>query len=138
MTYETITWQSDGGVGRLTLNRPEHRNGITGVMMAELLDATQAAAADESLRVVVLTGAGRSFCVGADLKHYSSGAEDPGAPLETFDVTRLLHEMPAVTVAAVNGAAAGRRPGVGVCLRPAVRHGVGGVQHRLPRRRRGR
>lgn len=107
MTYETITWESAGGVGRLTLNRPEHRNGITGVMMRELLEATLAAAEDPSLRVVVLTGAGRSFCVGADLKHYSSGAEDPGAPLETFDVTRLLHEMPAVTVAAINGAVAG-------------------------------
>jgi 2-(1,2-epoxy-1,2-dihydrophenyl)acetyl-CoA isomerase len=107
VTYETITWEATGGIGRLTLNRPEHRNGITGVMMRELLDATRAAAEDESLRVVVLTGAGSSFCVGADLKHYSSGAEDPGAPLETFDVTRLLHEMPAVTVAAVNGAAAG-------------------------------
>jgi 2-(1,2-epoxy-1,2-dihydrophenyl)acetyl-CoA isomerase len=107
MTYETITWESAGGVGRLTLNRPESRNGITGVMMRELLDATRAAAEDESLRVVVLTGAGRSFCVGADLKHYSSGEEDPGAPLETFDITRLLHEMPAVTVAAINGAVAG-------------------------------
>jgi 2-(1,2-epoxy-1,2-dihydrophenyl)acetyl-CoA isomerase len=107
MTYETITWESGGGVGRLTLNRPENRNGITGVMMGELLDATRAAAEDETLRVVVLTGAGRSFCVGADLKHYTSGAVDVGAPLETFDVTRLLHEMPAVTVAAINGAAAG-------------------------------
>jgi 2-(1,2-epoxy-1,2-dihydrophenyl)acetyl-CoA isomerase len=107
MTYETITWESGDGIGRLTLNRPEQRNGITGVMMRELLDATRAAAEDESLRVVVLTGAGRSFCVGADLKHYSSGEEDPGAPLETFDITRLLHEMPAVTVAAINGAVAG-------------------------------
>lgn len=107
MTYETILWDSADGVGRLTLNRPERRNGVTGQMMHELLDATRSAAADESLKVVVVTGAGSSFCVGADLLHYSSGADDPGAPLETFEITRLLHEMPAVTVAAVNGAAAG-------------------------------
>lgn len=107
MAYETILWEAAGGVGRLTLNRPEHRNGVTGHMMRELLDVLTAAADDESLKVVVLTGAGSSFCVGADLKHYSSGAADPGAPPESFAVTRLLHEMPAVTLAAINGAAAG-------------------------------
>lgn len=107
MAYETILWEAAGGVGRITLNRPQSRNGITGVMMRELYEAVSAAAADDTLSVVVLTGAGSSFCVGADLRHYSSGAEDPGAPPETFEITRLLHEMPAVTVAAVNGAAAG-------------------------------
>ena len=107
MAFETILWEAAGGVGRITLNRPESRNGITGVMMRELYEVVETAAADETLSVVVLTGAGASFCVGADLRHYSSGADDPGAPLETFEITRLLHEMPAVTVAAVNGAAAG-------------------------------
>jgi len=107
MSYETITWDAADGVGRLTMNRPERRNGITGVMMNELYEAVQIAAADDSLKVVVFTGAGRSFCVGADLEHYSSGADDPGSGLDTFGITRLLHEMPAVTLAAVNGAAAG-------------------------------
>lgn len=107
MRYETIRWEAGDGIGRLTLDRPADRNGITGVMMSELLHATQLAAGDDSLKVVVLTGAGGSFCVGADLVHYSSGEDDPGAPLETFGITRLLHEMPAVTIAAVNGAAAG-------------------------------
>lgn len=107
MAYETITWESADGIGRLTFNRPESRNGITGTMMNELYDATSAAAADDSLQVVVVTGAGSSFCVGADIKHYSSGADDPGSGPETFQITRLLHEMPAVTIAAVNGAAAG-------------------------------
>lgn len=107
MTYESIQWEAADGVGRLRFNRPESRNGITGVMMAELWDAVQRAADDPSLKVVVLTGAGTSFCVGADLRHYSSGAPDPGSPLEVFGITRLLHEMPAVTIAAVNGAAAG-------------------------------
>ncbi len=107
MTYETITWQASGGIGRLTFDRPENRNGITGTMMNELHEAVSRAADDAEVRVLVLTGAGSSFCVGADLKHYSSGADDPGAGPETFHITRLLHEMPAVTVAAVNGAVAG-------------------------------
>lgn len=107
MAYDTISWQVDGGVGRLTLDRPESRNGITGVMMNELYDLLCDAEGMDDLRVLVLTGAGGSFCVGADLKHYSSGAEDPGSALETFGITRLLHDLPAVTIAAVNGAAAG-------------------------------
>lgn len=107
MTYDTITWEAADGIGRLSFNRPENRNGITGVMMNELHDAVQRAADDESLKVVVVTGVGTSFCVGADLKHYSSGADDPGSGPETFHITRLLHDMPAVTIAAINGAAAG-------------------------------
>lgn len=107
MAYETIKWEVADGIGQLTFNRPENRNGITGTMMNELHEAVTAAAVDDTVRVVVLTGAGQSFCVGADLKHYSSGADDPGSGPETFHITRLLHEMPAVTIAAVNGAAAG-------------------------------
>lgn len=107
MTYETITWQVVDGIGRLTFDRPANRNGITGTMMNELHHAVTAASQDPDVRVLVLTGAGTSFCVGADLKHYSSGAEDPGSGPETFHITRMLHDMPAVTIAAVNGAAAG-------------------------------
>jgi len=107
MAYETILWDVTDGVGRLTFNRPESRNGITGTMMNELFDAVSRAAENDDVRVLVLSGTGTSFCVGADLKHYSSGADDPGAGPDTFHITRLLHEMPAVTIAAVNGAAAG-------------------------------
>ncbi len=107
MEYETITWQLTDGIGRLTFNRPQNRNGITGTMMNELYHAVSAASENSQVRVLVLSGAGTSFCVGADLKHYSSGADDPGAGPETFHITRMLHDMPAVTIAAINGAAAG-------------------------------
>lgn len=107
MAYETITLQVTDGIGRLTFNRPESRNGITGTMMNELHHAVIAVSENSEVRVLVLTGAGKSFCVGADLKHYSSGAEDPGSGPETFHITRMLHDMPAVTIAAINGAAAG-------------------------------
>ena len=107
MTTETLRYDDRGTVGIITLNRPENRNGITGTMMRELYETVGAVSANDAHRVVVLTGAGSSFCVGADLKHYSSGAGDGPTLIEYFHITTLLHEMPAVTIAAVNGAAAG-------------------------------
>ncbi len=107
MSYETVRYEDRGTVGVITLDRPDNRNGITGTMMRELYEVVGLAEANDQLRVVLLTGAETSFCVGADLKHYSSGAETGPTPLELFHITTKLHTMPAVTVAAVNGAAAG-------------------------------
>ena len=59
------------------------------------------------MRVLVLTGEGRGFCPGADLGHFTEGGADEVLEAEHFQVVTLLHEMPAVTVAAVNGACAG-------------------------------
>ncbi|HEY4343380.1 MAG TPA: enoyl-CoA hydratase-related protein [Parvibaculum sp.] len=108
-TYETIVYEKSGGVARLTLNRPEHRNGITGRMMLEMCEALSAAGEDKSVRVLVLKGAGKDFCPGADLKHYTDGASKAGPDLnvDDFRMTTLLHQMPAVTIAAISGACAG-------------------------------
>jgi 2-(1,2-epoxy-1,2-dihydrophenyl)acetyl-CoA isomerase len=105
MGYETILWRREGPVATCTLNRPEQRNGITPTMMDELYACLSEAAADEGLRVLVLTGAGADFCPGADVKHYAADrrATDP----KTFGVATLLHEMSAVTIAAIRGACAG-------------------------------
>ncbi|HEX5376949.1 MAG TPA: enoyl-CoA hydratase-related protein [Phenylobacterium sp.] len=103
--FETILWERVGDRATLTLNRPEQRNGITPTMMDELHVALGAAARDESLRVLVLRGAGRDFCPGADVKFYA--AEKRSTNLATFEVSVFLHEMPAVTVAAIRGACAG-------------------------------
>ena len=105
--FETIRWERDGGVGTLTMNRPEQLNGITADMLREMHELLQTVAADRSVAVVVLTGAGRAFCPGADLKHYTSGAPAEPSRAEWFDVPVLLHGMPQVTVAAINGACAG-------------------------------
>jgi 2-(1,2-epoxy-1,2-dihydrophenyl)acetyl-CoA isomerase len=105
--YATITYTVDAGLARLTLNRPDRRNGMTNQMVRETYEAVERAAHDPSVRVLVLSGAGSSFCPGADLGHYSAGEADEPLPLHAFHVTTLLHEMPAVTVAAVNGACAG-------------------------------
>ena len=107
MALETVRYERDGRTATITLDRPGHRNGITGRMMRELHETVSEAATDDELLVVVLTGAGSSFCVGADLKHYSSGEEIEPSDPEYFAITVMLHEMPAVTVAGINGAAAG-------------------------------
>ena len=105
--FETIRYEVDGGLARLTLNRPQAMNGITNRMVREARDALELAAADPSLRVLVLTGEGRAFCPGADLKHFTQGGTDERLTPREFKVTTLLHEISAVTVAAINGACAG-------------------------------
>ncbi len=123
--YETILYTSADGVARLTLNRPEAMNGITPQMLTETYQALLAAASDPELRVLVLTGAGRAFCPGADLK-VMSGMTFGGYTAEQllrFRVPLLLHDMPALTIAAINGACAGAGMGwaCGADIRVAAR-----------------
>jgi 2-(1,2-epoxy-1,2-dihydrophenyl)acetyl-CoA isomerase len=105
--YETIIYQVDGNLATLTLNRPDSLNGITNTMMRELYECLSAVAVDENIRVLVFTGAGRGFCPGVDLKASTSGVPQEPLRKEYFHITSLLHEMPKVTVAAINGACAG-------------------------------
>jgi 2-(1,2-epoxy-1,2-dihydrophenyl)acetyl-CoA isomerase len=113
MSYDTVMWEQSDGVGRLTLNRPQTLNAWTAEFGRELGQALQREASDPSVRAVLITGAGRGFSSGADLKAGFDPAED-GRP----DVRRELHEIyhPAITrvrrlekpvVAAVNGPAVG-------------------------------
>ena len=108
--YSTIRYEIDGNVATLTLNRPESRNGITNRMLRETHEALSGAKDDPRVKVLVLTGAGNSFCPGADLNHYSgkdATEDDADSQPEHFRIPVLLHEMPAVTIAAVNGPCAG-------------------------------
>jgi 2-(1,2-epoxy-1,2-dihydrophenyl)acetyl-CoA isomerase len=104
---ETITFEAQGGIGRLTLNRPERMNGMTNRMLVETFDCLEQVAERDDVRVVVLTGNGRGFCPGADLKHYAGNESDIDSEPRHFQVSRLLHEMPQVTIAGINGACAG-------------------------------
>jgi 2-(1,2-epoxy-1,2-dihydrophenyl)acetyl-CoA isomerase len=106
-SFETLRYEVDGGLARLTLDRPEALNGMTGRMVREATQALELAAADTSVRAFVLTGEGTAFCPGADLKHFTSGGRDERLTSRDFKVTTHLHEIPAVTVAAINGACAG-------------------------------
>ncbi len=108
--YETIRVERDGPLARLTLDRPEQRNGMTNRMVRETFEALSDIGVDPSVRVVVVTGAGAHFCPGADLNWI--GTSTDGDPLERcdrehFQVAAILHRMPQVTVAAINGACAG-------------------------------
>ncbi|HET8592283.1 MAG TPA: enoyl-CoA hydratase-related protein [Solirubrobacterales bacterium] len=112
MDYETIIWEQDGAVGRLTLNRPETLNAWTAEFGGELKQVVEGEAADDSVRAVLITGAGRGFSSGADLKEQRSG--DDGLPDLSVRLKELYHpiitairEMPKPAVAAVNGPAVG-------------------------------
>lgn len=107
-SFETILLAVDGPVARLKLHRPERMNGMTNRMVRETADALELVAADPGVRVLVLTGAGRAFCPGADLQAVATGAvADERLGPTQFRAPVLLHEMPAVTIAAINGACAG-------------------------------
>lgn len=71
-TYNTILYDVEDGILTLTLNRPEKLNAFTGEMMFEMIDAFDRADADDDVRVIIVTGADRAFCAGADL---SAGAD---------------------------------------------------------------
>ena len=105
--FETLRYEAADGLARLTLNRPDAMNGMTNRMVREACDAMELAAADSSIRVLLLTGEGRAFCPGADLKHFTSADADERLTSRDFKVATLLHEIPAVTIAAINGACAG-------------------------------
>jgi len=111
--YETVIWEQTGGVGRLTLNRPETLNAWTAQFGTDLKHVIKTEAADDSVRAVLVTGAGRCLSSGADLKAGFEPADD-GMP----DIRKELHEiyhpaiagirrLPKPVVAAVNGPAVG-------------------------------
>ncbi len=107
MTMATIKLEIVDGIGWLLLNRPDRMNGMTNQMLVETHDCLEALAQRTDVRVIVLTGEGRGFCPGADLKHYAAGETDVESSPHHFRVPVLLHEMPQVTIAAINGACAG-------------------------------
>jgi 2-(1,2-epoxy-1,2-dihydrophenyl)acetyl-CoA isomerase len=110
---DTVRFEVSGPVATVRLNRPDRLNAMTEELIGGVLACLEQATADDAIRAVVLTGAGRGFCAGGDL-----GAMGEFAGLRTEEASRaelrrlhrtteLLHEMPKVTIAAVNGPCAG-------------------------------
>ncbi len=111
MNYETILYQVSDGVARITLNRPDVFNACNEQLTTDLRAALEQAAGDDAVRCIVLTGAGRAFCSGQDLKE----APEPGTQRDLRDslqrrynpIIRLMRQMPKPIIAGINGVAAG-------------------------------
>jgi enoyl-CoA hydratase/carnithine racemase len=135
MAYETITYEVSEQILTITLNRPDKLNAFNATMMRELIEAFDAADGDDDIRVIIVTGAGRAFCAGADL---SSGADtfdrdarhgpikrlsdggidyrDPNARDGGGQVTLRIFKCLKPVIAAVNGPAVG----IGVTMQLAM------------------
>lgn len=115
MDYTDIRYEVDEGIATVTLNRPGKLNAFTRAMRGELIDAFSRADADDGVRAVIVTGAGRAFCAGADLSAGSSTfdyAKRDGLTEQTHrdgggQVTLRIFEMKKPVIAAVNGPAVG-------------------------------
>jgi len=113
LTYETVIWEEAGGVGRLTLNRPETLNAWTPQVGLELRQLIEGEASDASVRALLVTGAGRGFSSGADLKAGFQPADD-GKPNIRKELQEIYHpvilairRLEKPVLAAVNGPAVG-------------------------------
>jgi 2-(1,2-epoxy-1,2-dihydrophenyl)acetyl-CoA isomerase len=127
---DEVLIENEGGVRIITMNRPDRLNALTSSIMAPLADACADAAGDASVGCVVVTGAGRGFCAGGDIKaggtdkaalpanrESGSRAEQSFTRLRGFmETARLLHEMGKPSIAMVNGPVAGAGIGIaGAC-----------------------
>jgi 2-(1,2-epoxy-1,2-dihydrophenyl)acetyl-CoA isomerase len=113
MSYEYILFSLDGGIARLTLNRPDCLNSFNDAMHTEVRDALEHLKADPEARVLLVTGAGRGFCAGQDLGDRAVAPGDVpvdlGASIERNyrPLVLTLRALPLPVVCAVNGVAAG-------------------------------
>ena len=111
MAQESLLVEKSEGIATLTLNRPDRLNAYTPQMGDELTEAFRALRDDKEVRVVILTGAGRAFCSGADLEVLRGASDEERAQMGASDFIRVmpleLLEYPKPTIAAINGAAIG-------------------------------
>lgn len=145
--FSTIRFSAAGGIAAITLDRPEARNALNLAMCEDLLGAARAAAADGSLRLLFIRGAGPAFCAGADLKERSGKTPEwvRERRMKAFAVYEALESLPFPVIAAVHGAALGA--GVEICSvcdfvvatpqaffgTPEAQRGTIGATQRLPR-----
>ena len=112
MKFDAILLDIASGVAKITLNRPDKLNSFTDGMHAELKRAMQAILTDSSVRVLMITGAGRGFCAGQDLSERMMGNEESADVSSSLEknynpLLKQLRALPYPVVCAVNGVAAG-------------------------------
>ncbi|MDG1266442.1 MAG: enoyl-CoA hydratase-related protein, partial [Ilumatobacter sp.] len=116
MEYSQILFNVHDHVATITLNRPDRLNAFTGTMMNELIDAFDRTDADDAVRAVIVTGAGRGFCAGADLGSggdtFAKGGSDVqtgvGVPRDGGGLVSLrIYDSKKPVIGAINGAAVG-------------------------------
>ena len=110
MAYETIIYEKENGVATMTLNRPQALNAFVPQMNKDIMDALKAGERDPEVRCFMITGAGRAFCAGQDLKGRTPDQKGSlGASLrEKYNpMIRQIRQMEKIVIAAVNGVAAG-------------------------------
>ncbi|MTI40630.1 enoyl-CoA hydratase/isomerase family protein [Fulvivirga lutimaris] len=108
--FEFLKYENEGGVATITLNRPEVFNAFNDGLSYELQDALKQASKDETVRVVVITGEGKAFCSGQDLK--ASSAQEKRSFIDSLHkrynpIIRAMRNMPKPIIAKLNGVAAG-------------------------------
>jgi enoyl-CoA hydratase/carnithine racemase len=133
--------EDKGAVRVLTMNRPDKRNALNMALSEALLTGLQRADADDAVRCVVLTGAGRAFCAGADLSEFKDLTPDNAALVErrselTMNLHRIFSQLTKPVVSAINGAAMGGGAGLALAADvalmaegallgyPEVKHGI--------------
>lgn len=146
MEYETILVEKRSGIGYLTLNRPERANTINGQLGSDINAALDDFSSDRETRVIILTGAGRHFCGGADLRAVLDRSSGPRGLSVNF--MSHLEQVDLPVIAAINGAAMGGGCEIALCCDirvmseaaqiglPEIRFGAlpaGGGTQRLPR-----
>ncbi len=113
MSWEHILLERRDGTATITLNRPEQYNAFAGLMRQEIVEALDAVARDRDVRVVIITGAGKAFCVGGDVNEFVSGttrALEEHVSSERHAMCKaalLINSMEKPVIASVNGVAAG-------------------------------
>ena len=110
MSYSNIIYEKNGNIARITLNREEVFNAFNDEQSYELQSALKEAAKDDEVRVIILTGAGKAFCSGQDLKAISGGGKrslSESLYKRYNPIIRAMREMPKPIVCRLNGVAAG-------------------------------
>ncbi|MDD9932636.1 MAG: enoyl-CoA hydratase-related protein [Myxococcales bacterium] len=123
MDFETLTMSQEGALARITLNRPDAFNALNLKMALELREAVRHVEMDESVRALLLTGAGKAFCAGGDVASFHGALPMPeqlikDIVLPMHDAIAIMTHMDKPVVVAINGVAAGA--GMGLAMAPDI------------------